>query len=871
MQIKILPIQPVMFALLFIALPGNPVLAVENLPAGFYSRAGLEQMTRVDYAGMKVVNVRECGAAGDGIADERTSFDKAIRALQPEGGIVFIPKGEYYFAPTPLPERRSWNPRVGLKGLNNIHFVGEGNSSRIIFRHPASELKTVFYGWDLSGSSNLSIRDLRFEVQPFLQMRWEPGIGLTPLTFGAFADNVQLVRVSTEQGRMGMVFWGGSKNTWVVDCDVRNTAADGIHFRNGNGVTVAYTYVENSGDDGIALWVAPGKEPVDYSQWGRNYRALYNVVVGTRWGRGIAVSGENVEVIGNWIEESVFAGIGVMDHDGTELPPSNNVLVEDNTILRSGIGVREDNNLIGHNVGAGILIASDIGSVRLVNNRILLGENEGIGLGYPFPLQAERIEIADNTILGNRGVGVRAQPKGVSSIKSLILDGNVIAGNKGGVVTSLPEAIVSSEPADLSSIVEQAGFAIPHDSFAVMRSATAEKDWDLPSEASLEGLPVVNVRDKGAAGDGRTNDLPAFLKALEELASAGGVLRVPEGTYLFEPVPDAERSPDTAVPQHLLIQGAKNIHMVGDPGKSVIRFSSPDHQGIRFLESDACSVRGLTLRGMFDNGSRRNRALLDFAACTNMTVSALEINGSTGPGILLDSCRGVSVKGSRILDSLTEGVRVVSSRQIALEGNVIERANFHGIQVFWSGSICREPQFVRISGNRILDTVLGAGVGVASGYAVEVVGNHIERGGLAGLTVYEHSRFFSPRLVTLSGNTILNSPSNPLSYVQGGIGIFKLYGGRTGETVISVVDNIIDSPGGVGIRVWSNRPSKDQSPFAISRLTIKDNKITAMSGVEVKDSLIEWFLCEGNTLRGGGDLLLIDDNQRKSIKEFVAK
>jgi hypothetical protein len=229
------------------------------------------------------------------------------------------------------------------------------------------------------------------------------------------------------------------------------------------------------------------------------------------------------------------------------------------------------------------------------------------------------------------------------------------------------------------------------------------------------------------------------------------------------------------------------------------------------------------------------------------------------------------VKGSRIVDSLTEGVRVVASRQVNLEDNVIERANFHGVQVFWSGSICREPQFVRITGNRIVDTLLGAGVGVASGYAVEVVGNHIERGGLAGVTVYEHSRFFSPRLVNLSGNTILNSPGNPLSYVKAGIGVFKVYGGRTGETAISVVDNTIDSPGGAGIRVWSNRPSKDQSPFAISRLTINNNKITATTGVEVRDSLIERFLCEGNTLQGSGDLLLIDENQRKSIKEFVAK
>lgn len=67
---------------------------VGNLPSAFYSRPGLEEMPRVDYAGIKVVSVRECGAVGDGVADERTACDKTIRALQPAGGNRLHPFGE---------------------------------------------------------------------------------------------------------------------------------------------------------------------------------------------------------------------------------------------------------------------------------------------------------------------------------------------------------------------------------------------------------------------------------------------------------------------------------------------------------------------------------------------------------------------------------------------------------------------------------------------------------------------------------------------------------------------------------------------------------------------------------------------------------
>jgi parallel beta-helix repeat protein len=56
--------------------------------------------------------------------------------------------------------------------------------------------------------------------------------------------------------------------------------------------------------------------------------------------------------------------------------------------------------------------------------------------------------------------------------------------------------------------------------------------------ASPTGAPVVDVRDKGARGDGKTDDTSAIQSAIDALPTKGGIVHVPAGTYLV----DATRS-----------------------------------------------------------------------------------------------------------------------------------------------------------------------------------------------------------------------------------------------------------------------------------------------------------------------------------------
>jgi polygalacturonase len=52
---------------------------------------------------------------------------------------------------------------------------------------------------------------------------------------------------------------------------------------------------------------------------------------------------------------------------------------------------------------------------------------------------------------------------------------------------------------------------------------------------------VVNVKDKGAKGDGRTDDTEAIQAAIDDVAGTGGTVLVPGGTYMVDAVDKKRR------------------------------------------------------------------------------------------------------------------------------------------------------------------------------------------------------------------------------------------------------------------------------------------------------------------------------------------
>lgn len=826
----------------------SPTTTVTNLPDSYYNRPGLENMPHLNYQAMKVANVKDFGAVGDGETSDMDAFDKAIAALSAVGGgVVYVPKGFYYF---PFDLTDPANRWAYKRNYNNIHFIGEGDDSVIRFKLPGipslpsgrtwTTRNGVFsgfsYGWRIDGN-DISYKDLAFSWYPRYDSRGGAG-GYTVATTG---DNIQMNRVSIDQGNIGAVFWQNAKNVYVVDTKVRNTAADSIHFANVANVVAAYNFVDGANDDSIASIDDKGYNVAD------NHQYLYNTILNSYWGRGITVTGTNHRVEGNWLEN--IKSSGVYTNNGGQSSVSGNghdtehVLIKDNTIVRSGLmglidnqkgaiafnqykdDLMVENNRVYGGQSYGIYFnpwgpASNVSNVHIRNNEIAAVAGHAIVLNSNVSMQ--NMEITDNDMFGNGGS---------VNFNAAALSGTIqFANNK------------VSQP--VSNAVYQSGFPIVPDQpvYTNPYAAVAAE----PSETGWAGAPAVetaaneiNVKDYGAKGDGATNDLLAFYEAMNAIPASGGTLRIPTGTYVLTPDPSKESVPYSKITHHLLLVGRSNVHIVGDGDSSVLRFTSADHFGLRLMNMTNSSVRSVKLELANKPFQRHNRSLLDITGSHGIVVEHVTVANSGGSGIQVDASTGVSIQGCTVTGSNMSGILLLASRQVYVENSTLKGNRDHAIFLNKQGSIARVSEFIRIANNDIdgEGNSEQSGIAFASGDNVLATGNRISNTHMAGILFYYTSEVYPTDRITVTGNTLVhtNTGSNTLTY--GAISSMMSKGGN----------------------------------FIIAENTIQS---TPYSGIWVKDSTLKSLKLTGNTFidtaTAGGSLIDIDSDQLKNIGQYTA-
>ena len=98
---------------------------------------------------------------------------------------------------------------------------------------------------------------------------------------------------------------------------------------------------------------------------------------------------------------------------------------------------------------------------------------------------------------------------------------------------------------------------------------------------------VLNVKDFGAVGDGVTDDLPAFNKALEAVRTVTSrpvTLRIPDGTYRLA-LDEA-----ASIKSHLHIQSQSDLTVTGDK-QALLLMGSPYHMGVGIFKSKNVTVK----------------------------------------------------------------------------------------------------------------------------------------------------------------------------------------------------------------------------------------------------------------------------------------
>ena len=146
---------------------------------------------------------------------------------------------------------------------------------------------------------------------------------------------------------------------------------------------------------------------------------------------------------------------------------------------------------------------------------------------------------------------------------------------------------------------------------------------------------VVNVRDKGAKGDGRTDDTEAIQAAIDEVGGTGGTVLVPGGTYMVDAVKKKRR---LALKSDMTLKLAKDAVLKAIPNDSrkysVLSISDVSNvtvvggtlEGDRTEHKGKAGEAGMGIR--IDNGAKR------------VTISGVTSRKMWGDGFYVEGRQG---------------------------------------------------------------------------------------------------------------------------------------------------------------------------------------------------------------------------------------
>jgi polygalacturonase len=211
-------------------------------------------------------------------------------------------------------------------------------------------------------------------------------------------------------------------------------------------------------------------------------------------------------------------------------------------------------------------------------------------------------------------------------------------------------------------------------------AAPARSHAESCAEAPASPL-VVNVRDKGATGDSRTDDTAAIQAAIDEIAGSGGTVLVPAGTYLVDAATANQlklKSDMTfklakgailkAIPNSaegyavLTISGVSNVRVVG----GTLQGDRPEHQG---------------KKGQWGMGIRVD------GGASQVTVSGVTAVHMWGDGFYVEKASDVKFCSVTADNNRRQGLSIIDANGVLVTGSVFK--NTHGTRP--SAGIDLEP------------------------------------------------------------------------------------------------------------------------------------------------------------------------------------
>jgi parallel beta-helix repeat protein len=178
---------------------------------------------------------------------------------------------------------------------------------------------------------------------------------------------------------------------------------------------------------------------------------------------------------------------------------------------------------------------------------------------------------------------------------------------------------------------------------------------------------VINVRSKGAKGDGRANDTAAIQAAIDEV-TAGGTVLVPDGIYMVSTLPRETIRPKSDMVLRLSPRAVLKAIPSNQKRVALLRISNASNVTVigGTLQGQRSKLKGAPGGGMglrIDNGSSKI-SILNMAA-----------NDMWGDGFYVEGASDVTLCGVTADNNRRQGLSIIQGDNILVKNSLFQNTN----------------------------------------------------------------------------------------------------------------------------------------------------------------------------------------------------
>lgn len=383
----------------------------------------------------------------------------------------------------------------------------------------------------------------------------------------------------------------------------------------------------------------------------------------------------------------------------------------------------------------------------------------------------------------------------------------------------------------------------------------------LPTRQANIG-PVVSIREFGAVGDGRNDDAPALLKALESARPTGVAVYLPAGRYRCS---HAVRS---STPCRMFGAGEQS-QLVFDrdirpaPPFRTLCIEAPDNPR---PGEDSCELSDFSLDAQSDGPQGRLGDLMSGIGLIRVTgiVDHVTVRDTWGIGLVFHACHDLTIMACHVIRTGRDGITGFwENRRVWILNNVVEHPGDDGIAMNAADQV-RGPALaedVHIVGNHVTQGEhFGRGIYLAGVARARVTQNAIQSVVSSGIAVQPNALTGTrSKDVEITSNRVANAGALPEARQP--LESIRI---ETADRV-RIIDNVLEFSGGQGVFVHKC------TNVGIRGNLVRDcGKATPASALDCRD--VQGLSIVANECSGGsGPGVLIESVSRARVLSNVVE